>query len=63
MSGVQWKVVELLGMPEKALFGEEWIIEVIVENAGVRSQKKLFFDNYEEAELYVNDFKGEYKDD
>jgi len=41
---------------EPALFGDEWALEVETDIAG---KQILFFDTYEEGELYINDFSGE----
>jgi len=53
---VKWKPVKLLTGLEPALFGDEWALEVETDIAG---RQILFFDTYEEGELYINDFSGE----
>lgn len=61
---IDYNVVKILSAPEHSIFGNEWVLRVEVEhNNGGKSIKNIFFDNYEECELYVNDFNGEFEDE
>lgn len=56
---IQWRVIQILSPPEKALFGDEWRLSVLVDTGtGDQANKILFFDYEEEAEIYVNEFNG-----
>ncbi len=56
---IQWRVIQILSPPEKVLFGDEWRLSVLVDTGnGDQTNKILFFDYEEEAEIYVNEFNG-----